>query len=300
MKRWIQISLLAATALATLGAAGLATGAWLGDRKAARRIDVAVAPLAVPADATALARGRYLFASRGCTECHGDNGAGRRFIDDPGGLVVKAPNISPGPGSVVAGYTPADWARALRHGVKPDGRPLFIMPSEDYAGWSDSDLGALVAYLRQMPPAAGTGMEARVPMLVKTLYAAGVIRDAAEKIDHQAPRPALAPAPGSAAHGAYVAGMCVGCHGAQLAGGRIPGAPPSWPAASNLTPGAGGVMARYADAGQFMAMLRTGHRPDGSAVSPVMPFAALRAIDDADAVALYQHLRRLPPVDAGG
>ena len=158
---------------------------------------------------------------------------------------------------------------------------------------------SLVAYLRQLPPVAGTGLVAQVPALVKTLYAAGVIRDAAEKIDHHAPRPAAVPSDGSPAHGAYVAGMCVGCHGTSLAGGRVAGAPPGWPAAANLTPGAGSAMAGYAGASAFVAMLRTGKRPDGSAVSTVMPFTSLRALSDADAHALYDHLKRLPPVAFG-
>ena len=126
-----------------LGAAGLALGAYLGDRKSMRRIDVAVAPVAIPADAASVERGRYLYATRGCTDCHGTDGAGRAFIDD-GGLYAKAPHISPGPGSVVASYRAEDWVRTIRHGVKPDGRPLFIMPSEDYNRLSDVDLGALI------------------------------------------------------------------------------------------------------------------------------------------------------------
>lgn len=296
MKPWIKTSLITAAGLAVLGAAGLALAAHLGERKAQRRIELAVAPLAVPADAAALARGRYLYASRGCADCHGPDGAGRAFIDDGGGLYVKAPNISPGPGSVVAGYRAEDWVRTVRHGVKPDGRPLFIMPSEDYSRWSDADLGALVAWLRQMPPATGSGLQARVPALVKALYGVGVIRDAAEKIDHRLPAPAVVAADGSPAHGAYVAGMCVGCHGAQLTGGKIPGAPPDWPAAADLTPGEGSAMARYPNAEAFIAMLRSGRRPDGSAVSKVMPFESLRELDDADARALYDHLRRLAPL----
>jgi hypothetical protein len=123
-----------------------------------------------------------------------------------------------------------------------------------------------------------------------------VIRDAAEKIDHRLPAPAVVAADGSPAHGAYVAGMCVGCHGAQLTGGKIPGAPPDWPAAADLTPGEGSVMARYPNAEAFIAMLRSGRRPDGSAVSKVMPFESLRELDDADARALYDHLRRLTPL----
>lgn len=303
MTPWIKIGLVAAAGLAALAATGLAAGAWLGDRKAARQVVLPAAPqaaLVVPTDAAALARGRYLYASRGCVDCHGADGAGRRFIDDPGGLQVKAPNISPGPGSVVAGYSAEDWARTVRHGVKPDGRPVFIMPSEDYAGWTDADMGALVAHMRQMPPVAGSAMQATVPPLVKALYAAGMLRDAAEKIDHQAPRPATVPADGSPAHGAYVAAMCQGCHGPQLAGGKVPGAPPDWPAAANLTPGSRSGMAAYGSAEQFIAMLRSGRRPDGSAVSPVMPFGSLRELSDLDAQALYDHLKRLPPVAFGG
>lgn len=29
---------------------------------------------------------------------------------------------------------------------------------------------------------------------------------------------------------------CTGCHGAHFGGGAIPGAPPDWPAARNITP----------------------------------------------------------------
>jgi hypothetical protein len=46
-------------------------------------------------------------------------------------------------------------------------------------------------------------------------------------------------------------------------------------------------------------MLRTGKRPDGSAVSTVMPFAALQAMNDTDVQAMYLHLKRLPAVPTG-
>jgi cytochrome c553 len=93
--------------------------------------------------------------------------------------------------------------------------------------------------------------------------------------------------------------MCIGCHGERLSGGKIPGGPPDWPAAANLTPGDGSAMTRYASADQFVAMLRSGKRPDGTAVSPVMPFTSLRELNDNDAKALYAHLKRLAPVAAG-
>jgi hypothetical protein len=49
-------------------------------------------------------------------------------------------------------------------------------------------------------------------------------------------------------------------------------------------------MGRYPDAASFAAMLKTGKRPDGSAVSPVMPFAALRELNEVDVRALHLHL----------
>jgi len=298
MNKWIKRTLVAVVGVGVLGAAGLALGAYLGDRKATRHIDLNVAAVDIPNDAASLERGRYLFATRGCTDCHGGNGAGKTFIDG-GGLYAKAPNISTGPGNVVAAYRAEDWVRTIRHGVKPGGQPLFIMPSEDYNRLSDADLGALVAYVKQLPPVDGEGVVLRVPPLVKTLYAAGMIRDSAEKIDHTLPAATPVVEDGTPRHGAYIATMCIGCHGPRLSGGKIPGGPPDWPAAANLTPGQGSAMAHYANAREFTAMLRSGKRPDGSPVSMVMPFNSLRELNDSDAQALYAHLKTLEPVAVG-
>src|SRR5262249_19875001 len=100
-------------------------------------------------------------------------------------------------------------------------------------------------------------------------------------------------------HGRYVAAMCMGCHGPGLSGGRITGGPPSWPAAANLTPGTGSGMPRYPHPLTFTAMLRNGRRPDGSAVSDVMPFPSLKGLSDVDAGAVYLFLKTLPPRPAG-
>jgi hypothetical protein len=54
-------------------------------------------------------------------------------------------------------------------------------------------------------------------------------------------------------------------------------------------------MARYGDAQSFAAMLRSGRRPDGSAVSPVMPFASLKELSEVDVNAVYAYLKTLPP-----
>jgi mono/diheme cytochrome c family protein len=280
-----------------VGAAAIAiVVAWqLGERKLERKLEVRVVPVPYSKDRAALKQGKYLFETRGCAECHGTDGRGVVFIDSPGGMRVKSPNITSGPGGVVSGYSEGDWVRAIRHGVAPSGRALLVMPSEDYNRLTDADFAALVAYVRSLPPVQGQPAEMHLPLIVKALYGLGIVKDAAEKIDHRRPPPAPVPAAVSAAHGAYVATMCTGCHRANLEGGPIAGAPPDWPPAARLAPGDGNVMARYDTEDKFVAMMRTGKRPDGSDVSKVMPFLSLRNMNDTDLAALYAYLKALSP-----
>lgn len=273
-------------------AGGVALYAQLAsERKLQRRIDVAVAPVAIPVEAAALERGRYLYETRGCTDCHGRDGTGRTFINEDNGFRVKGPNLTAGPGSPTAAYRPADWVRAIRHGVKPDGTPLLIMPSEDYNRVSDADLGAMIAHVRSLPPVDGDRREISLPLPVRLVYAIGIVRDAAEKIDHSLPPAQPVTQEDGLAYGAYVAQMCQGCHGESLRGGKIPGGPPDWPAAANLRPG--GALEHYQTVASFIAMLRSGRRPDGSAIR-VMPFESLGGVDEAEATALYAYLKALP------
>lgn len=297
-RRWLRRGILALVALAALAAAALFAGDQLARHKMQRKVDVAVQGVPFRDDAAALERGRYLFASRGCVDCHGAQGGGAVFVDDGKGMRVAGPNISPGPGNVVAGYTPADWVRTLRHGLDPKGRPLMIMPSEDYNRLTDDDLAALVAYVRHLAPVQGGGPVLDLPLPVRVLYGFGMIQDAAAKIDHALPPEQPVAENVSVKHGAYVANMCMGCHGAKLNGGKIPGGPPDWPAAANLTPGEGGVMALYPDADAFARLFKTGKRPDGTPVQ-VMPFGSLGAMNDVDVRALYLYLKSLQPSPKG-
>jgi len=298
MRTWLKRTGLALLALLVLVLAALFVAKAMGERKRVRVIAVPVAPVPPATSAADVAQGRYLYTTRGCTDCHGASGTGKTVIDD-GGLLVVAPNITPHPGGAVARYGPADWVRTIRHGIKPNGQPLLIMPSEDYNRLTDADLAALIAYTQQLPAAPGPQAEVRMPLPVVALYGIGAIQDAAEKIDHTL-APATPVAGGvTVAHGAYVANACIGCHGAHLSGGKIPGAPPAWPAAANLTPGRGSAMGVYSTPEAFMAMMRNGRRPDGSAISSVMPFASLGQMNDTDLRALHAFLHSLAPRDAG-
>jgi len=298
MNKWVKRTSVALVTLVLLGVAATVVGKAMGERKMARNVVLQVRALDVVPDPARIEHGRYLYNTRGCAECHGADGAGKTIVRD-GSMLVVAPNITAGTNGTTTAYKVVDWVRTVRHGVKPNGNPVMMMPSEDYSRFTDEDMAALVAYLQQMHPVPGNRAVIEVPAQVKALYAFGMIQDASEKIDHaQGPVRAVSAAV-TPEYGAYVANACIGCHGAALSGGRIPGTPPSWPAAANLTPGKGSAMVRYPTPEAFVAMLRTGHRPDGKPISPVMPFGSLKQMNDTDAHALYAYLKTVPAREAG-
>lgn len=290
MNPWLRRGLIVVVGLVALAVAAVAVGLALGERRMNRQIEVVVQAVPIPADAQSIERGRYLFASRGCAECHGADGAGRRFVD-AGDVQIAGPAIARG--SVTQGYQVVDWVRTIRHGVKPNGRPLRVMPSEDYNRLTDADLGALVAYTLSLAPVSPRAPEIVLPLPARVLYGYGAIPEAAELIDHRVPPQQPVAEAVSVEHGKYVANLCLGCHGANLEGGKRPGTPPDWPPAARLVAGPGNVMAdRYTDVGAFIAMMKTGKRPDGSTVA-VMPIETMRELSDTDTRALHLYLRSL-------
>jgi mono/diheme cytochrome c family protein len=296
MNRWVKWTVATVGVVVVLVAGAAAVGYQLAERKMTRKVEVAITTVPYATDAQWLERGKYLFESRGCVECHGANGGGRVFLDNGKGLRIAGPNITAG--GVTARYQPQDWVRTLRHGVKPNGQPLMVMPSEDFNRLTDQDLASLVAYVRSLEARQGGAAVIEFPLPVRVLYGFGAIQDAAAKIDHSLPPAQPVPAAVNAQHGAYVANICIGCHGEHLSGGKIPGGPPDWPPAANITPGANSAMARYPDPAAFVAMLRSGKRPDGTAIR-VMPFGSLSKLNDVDAQALYAYLKTVAPRAAG-
>jgi cytochrome c553 len=297
MKRAIKVGVAVFLVIGALAGGAFAFAVWLGEHKLEREVLVKVVPIAYASGPAVLKQGRYLYETRGCVSCHGPDGSGRVMIDE-NGMYVRTPNITRGPNSAVVNYGEADWVRAIRHGVNLKGHALFIMPSELYNRLSDADFAALVAYVRSMPPISGEPAAVRLPFIVKALYGLDVIRDASEKITHSLPPPPSVTAAANTEHGAYVARICMGCHGETLAGGRGPETPPHDPEPANLTPGQGTVLARYDTLDKFAAMMRSGKRPDGTDVR--MPLDMLAAFNDTDIAAIYAYLKALPPKPTGG
>lgn len=262
-----------------------------------KTFEVRVQPVSVPADATALARGRHLAVTRGCAECHGADLGGATVFDNGAMGRVDGPNLTRGEGGLPADYTEEDFVRAIRHGVARDGRGFFLMPSTDYVGFSDGDMGALVAYWKSVPPVNRSRDVVQLGPVARVLTAAGKIKLAAEEIDHANVKPSVVTPGVTIEYGHYVAQSCTGCHGTNLSGGRIAAGPPDWPPAANLTPHAEGRVTRWAE-DDFLRALRTGKRPDGSEISAVMP-RAFGQMDDTELRAVWYYLKTLPAAATG-
>ena len=246
-------------------------------------------------DSALVAAGERLATIRGCNDCHGLDFGGKVLIDDPMlGRVVTA-NVSPG--SAVDSFSMADWDRAVRHGVSPSGRGYLIMPSHEFHVLSDEDLAAIVAYIRQVPPVRHALPAMQVRPLGHALHVAGVLDLVpASLIDHAAPHTAAPPVGPTPEYGHYVASGCIGCHGADYAGGPIPGL---GVVAANLTPDPETGIGSWTQE-DLARVLKTGVRPDGRPLNPVMSVEASKLLTDTEVAAIWAYLRTLPPVRKEG
>lgn len=290
MKRVAQGLLGVLGGVAVLAAAVYGLGTWSVGRALAQRTTLPAVALPVSGDAAQIAHGEHLAQTRGCTDCHGANLAGKQVIDAGPVMQIYAPNLTPGG----VALDPVQFEHALRHGIGREGQMLMLMPSKDYSLMSNTDAAALYAYLRSVPaqpdvqPQSSIGPVGRVAYLFDQLPIFE-----APRIDHaRASRGDEAPPVSDAlAYGAYLGHMCRGCHGAELAGGPMPGQPPGVPDPANLTPA--GPLAAWTEA-DFLQAMRTGKRPDGSAINEFMPWRSMSQMHEEELHALWVYLHSLP------
>ena len=162
------------------------------------------------------------------------------------------------------------------------------------------DLGALVSWLRSLPPVDRELPESSVGPVGRLLFLAGEFPLlSAELIDHE-DRTFFQPEEGvTREFGRYVASSCVGCHGTAYAGGRIPGTPPDWPDAANLTPHAESPFASWTK-DDFRRLADTGRWPDGRELNRTyMPWHAIGAMTETEFEALWLFLQSLEPRPTG-
>lgn len=230
----------------------------------------------VPADAASIARGRHLAeAIAVCTICHGENLAGKLAFED--GFLGRGytANLTAGLGGVGRYYRDADWARAIRYGVKPDGHGILFMPSDYYNALTDADLGAMIAYLKSLPPVDNTrtrlelGFAARVMLdlgLAGDVVRAAVIREGPRQEDYL-----------------VRLGGCQFCHGVDLRGGQGP---------EPGAPGGPALRGRDWTLAAFSAALRGGQAADGHRIDPkYMPWQGFARLSDAEVAEIYAALQ---------
>jgi cytochrome c553 len=284
----ITLGILVAVALVGAGAAYALSARRLG------RVHAVPEPpaLAIPTDSASIARGRHLATIATCVLCHGTDLGGSVYSHDPMLGTIAGPNLTSGAGGIGGELAPADWVRAIRHGVRRDGTSLIVMPSEVFVHMGETDLAALIAYLEQLPPVDREVPRSGFGPVGRALLAAGKLDIlVAGKTPRIPLGAAVAPAP-TVKYGRYLADFtgCHGCHGYGLSGGRVAG-PPGLPPASNLTPA--GAIAGWSEA-DFARALREGRRPDGSTLDEFMPWRMYSAMTDEEVRALWLYLKSVP------
>jgi mono/diheme cytochrome c family protein len=290
MKRVLKIVGLGTAGLLVVLLLGAGTVYGMSRSRQTATFTAAPSDFTIPTDAASIAEGDRLFDARGCSDCHGEDGAGRVRLEDPAlGRFVSA-NLTH-----FASADAATWSRAVRDGLRADGTPLMFMPAAELNPMPDRELGAIIAYVRSLPrvdtelPEQTIGPIARLVDLM-----GGFPLFPAHDVDHGG-RPSDIPPGRSPEMGAYLTRGCTGCHGANLSGGPIPGAPVDQTGIPpNLTFHASGL-AGWTEA-DLRAALREGRTPSGATLSPAfMPWqTTFRFLTDEEIGAVYDYLQTVP------
>jgi mono/diheme cytochrome c family protein len=193
--------------------------------------------VAVVSSPEAIARGGHLIQVTGCSGCHGKALTGALMTLSSSSLY--APNLT------VVGKTQSDAVldRAIRQGLKSDGKSELAMPSQAYAAFTDDEVAAIVAYLRDTPRTGPVLTPPPLGLLLRANLATGALKTEVTRVAQA--RPPL-DAGARLAPGRHLAAIACGqCHGADLsAGADAPG--------SDLT------VRGYYTREQFRALMRTG------------------------------------------
>lgn len=287
--RWRRWLLVGVVGVLLVVAGGFGWSYWRSYRVLNKTHNVSVEEIDIPA---APDYGRYLANhALGCADCHGADMGGKLMYDNGAMGVAYAPNITPGKGTVVAGYTVKDWVRSIRHGVARDGRGLLLMPSEDYDELPRHELGALISYLQSAPAVDRPSRENEAGPIMRMLLASGKIQLANARVQIPATWPEAERAP-TAEWGRVMVGLCVRCHGPTLSGGPIPGGKRDWPTASNISWHDNGLASWSYEA--FAKAMTKGVNPDGRELREPMPWRAYAGLEEIDLQAMWSYLQTVP------
>ena len=274
-------------------------------------------PLGNPASAadksadSAVSRGQYLSRAGGCMACHTAEAkdGGKEGVPYAGGRALKTPfgtfygpNLTPHPEAGLGRWSEADFLRAMRLGLRPDGAHYFpAFPYPSFTKMNDADLKDLWAYLRSLPADAtpNRAHDLQFPFGFRFLLAGW-------KWLYFTPGP-MPTEPGQSAQlarGAYVTqalSHCGECHSGRnrLGGIRkdriLAGAAkgPEGKSVPNLTP----TGLKKWDDNDLREFLLSGMTPDGDVTAEAMAEVVRNTtsqLSAEDLAALMAYLRSLP------
>ena len=253
-------------------------------------------------------RGEYIVRTVAvCGHCHAADP--KKSSDGPlsGGMEFKnwrigtarASNLTPDDATGLGTWSDAEIVRALRNGVRKDGRLLVpVMPYEWFHEMSDADAFAVARYLQAQPAVRNEVKQS--PNLMFKIGKAFL-----------GPKPAISvtapPRGATAEYGRYLANhvsLCGDCHTPRtriqakpiknrLFAGDAKSAFPVKP--SNITPDNETGIGRWSEE-DFLKAMRTGVTPDGEKINPFMPWHELGRMTDDDLRAIYRYLRTVPAI----
>lgn len=270
---------------------------------------LAVAPAAVGADADTVARGAYLAGAAGCDDCHTDRAHGGQPY--AGGLALAtpfgtfySPNITPDPQTGIGQWTDAQFLRALREGVRPDGANYFpVFPYPSFTLITDDDALAIKAYLLSRPAVRQADRPHDVPFPVSWRF----LQTGWKLLFFE--RGPFRPAPGHSPvynRGAYLVtalAHCGECHtprnllGALDPSGFLAGTNdgPDGKKVPNITQDDASGIGKWSES-DIVGLLTDGHRPDFDFVSGAMGEVVKNTarLTDEDRRAIAVFLKTVP------
>ncbi len=258
----------------------------------------------------AIERGEYLVRAGGCFSCHtaagGPKLAGGRALTTPFGTFYT-PNITPDPDTGIGRWTDAQFLRALRDGIRPDGANYFpVFPYTSFTRITDNDALALKAYLFSLPAVRQQNRPHDVPFPLSWRFL-----QSGWKLLFFTPGP-FRPAPDRNAaynRGAYLVtalAHCGECHtprnflGATRSDLSLAGTAdgPDGQVVPNVTPDPGTGIGKW-EKDDVVELLRTGKTPEQSRVKGAMREViqdGLKYLSKSDLEAIADYLFAQPAI----
>jgi len=267
---------------------------------------------AAPADAQDAERGAYVAKAAGCVSCHtdyknqGPEYAGGRGLATPFGTFYS-PNITPDVETGIGAWSDADFVRALREGVSPEGAHYFpVFPYPSYTRMTEQDMLDLKAFLFSLEPVRRAAPAHDVPFPLDVRFAQFFWKLLFFEEGPVAGDPAQSEAWNRGRYLVDAAAHCGECHTPRnaLGGAReslyLAGTPdgPEGERTPNITPDPGTGIGGWTK-GDIVNLLKTGFKPDFDNVQGSMEEAiehGLKDLTDADLEAIAEYLKGIPPI----